>query len=675
MKKFRGLGGKIAAIVAVGTGLALNSAAHADAPAPVKGFADMSLEQLMDVPVTSVSKKTTKLGESPAAITVITQEDLRSLGITNLPDALRLVPGVEVAQINSHEWAVSARGFNDEFANKLLVLIDGRSVYGSGFGGVLWGVQNLVMEDVDRIEVIRGPGGSLWGANAVNGVINIITKDAAATQGGLVSAAGGTTEQPDVSARYGGGIGSEAMYRGYVKYDREDGMQTQAGAPVPDSARDIQTGARADWTPTHDDHLTLQGDYSVDRFTESQAMPSLVAPYEWYNFVENRDTGGNALGRWTHQFEENSSLAVQAYVDTYHQEEAGAFQAAQTVDFDAQHRFSFWDSNDVVWGLGYRHIDGSFGNSSFVSWDPDHYVEQLYSVFLQDEIAVLPERLSLTVGSKVEHNIYTGFETQPNLRIAFKPTHQQTVWAAVSRAVRTPSRSDLTDSVNVDVIPPSPYGPEEVVSAAGNFHLQAEELLSYELGYRVEIGPTAFEIAGFHNHYDRVILQQVLAPQFVFIPPYGPGYEQIESLNENSGVVDTHGAEVAANWNVSVHWHLSASYSWLDEHENIQDSYLTGSPSQQAQVRSTLILPWNAQLTASAFYVDGFQAPYGIGEESIPSYIRTDLGMTWRAGNGVEVGLWGKNLTENRHVEFTSYRTDLITAIPRSVLGRVTWTW
>jgi iron complex outermembrane receptor protein len=672
MKKYAATAARGVVIVAVGMSVALNAAAQSQDT----GFADMSLEQLMNVPVTSVSKKATKLGESPAAITVITQEDLRRLGITNLPDALRLVPGVEVAQINSQEWAVSARGFNNEFANKLLVLIDGRSVYGSGFGGVVWGVQNVVMEDVDRIEVIRGPGGALWGANAVNGVINIITKGAAATQGGLVSAAGGTTEQPDVAARYGGTIGANATYRAYLKYNREDNLETQAGGAVPDQTHDMQAGGRMDWTPTRDDHLTLQGDYYVDRFTESQVMPNLVPPYDWTDIVDDRNTGGNALARWTHQLEENSSLAIQAYVDTFHQEQAGAFQAAQTVDFDAQHRFSLWDRNDVVWGLGYRHIDGSFGNSPFVSWNPDHYIEQLYSVFVQDEISVVPDRLSVTVGSKVEHNIYTGFETQPSLRMAFKPTGRQTLWAAVSRAVRTPSRSDLTDLVNLAVVPPTATAPEELISSAGNFHLEAEELLAYELGYRVEIGPAiAVDMTAFHNHYDRIILQSLVTPQFIFIPPYGPGYVHILTLDQNAGVMETYGAELAAQWNVTTYWHLSASYSWLSQHENIDNPYLSGSPPQQAQVRSTVVLPWNAELTAAVFYVDSLQSPYGIGVESIPSYVRTDLGMTWRVANGIELGLWGKNLNDNRHIEFTSYKTDLITAIPRSVLGRVTWNW
>jgi iron complex outermembrane receptor protein len=659
-------------IAVVGMGVASSARAQSQD----KGFADMSLEELMDVPVTSVSKKTTKLAESPAAITVITQDDLHRLGITSLPDALRLVPGIEVQQINSQEWAVSARGFNDEFANKLLVLIDGRSIYGSGFGGVVWGVQNLVMEDVDRIEVIRGPGGALWGANAVNGVINIITKSAAETQGGLVSAVAGTTEQPDVSARYGGALGPNATYRAYLKYNRENNLQTVAGGPGLDESHDLQTGGRTDWTPTPDDRLTLQGDYYVDRFRESRVIPNLAPPYDSTDTVVDRNTGGNALGRWTHQFRENSSLAIQMYLDTVHQEQAGGFQAAQTVDLDAQHRFSLWDRNDVVWGLGYRRIDGNFGNSPFVSWNPDRYVEQLYNVFVQDEIAVVPERLSVTVGSKVEHNIYTGFEAEPSLRLAFKPAREQTLWAAVSRSVRTPSRSDLTGLGNIGVVPPTQSTPEELISSAGNLHLKAEELLAYELGYRFEIGPAvAVDVTAFHDHYDRIIIQTMQTPQFVFVPPYGPSYLRIETVNENTGVAESHGAELAAQWKVTAYLHISASYSWLHQREKIENPYLSGSPPQQVQIRSTVVLPWHAELSAAVFYVDGFASPYGITVESVPAYIRTDLGVTWHVANGVEVGLWGKNLTDNRHIEFTSYKTDLTTAIPRSVLGRVTWNW
>ncbi|MGA2248633.1 MAG: TonB-dependent receptor plug domain-containing protein, partial [Verrucomicrobiota bacterium] len=346
--------------------------------APSGRLADLSVEQLMNESVTSVAKRETKFNESAAAISVITQDDIRRFGITTIPDALRLVPGLDVAQINSHEWAVSARGFDNEFANKLLVLIDGRSVYDAGFGGVVWGVQDLVMEDIDRIEVIRGPGASLWGANAVNGVINIITKSAKETQGTLVSVTGGTFDQPTTTVRYGGQLATNLYYRAYGKFSNRDGLETAGGQDAPDQTLTAQGGGRLDWEPSDENKFTLQGDFYRDRFVENQDIASLSPPYLLnYNEV-NYDSGGNVLGRWTHDFSDTSSLTMQAYYDRSDLEEAGAAEIANTLDFDAQHRFALGTRNDITWGLGYRNVDGEFRSSDFVSWNRATEHDQLF---------------------------------------------------------------------------------------------------------------------------------------------------------------------------------------------------------------------------------------------------------------------------------------------------------
>jgi iron complex outermembrane receptor protein len=333
----------------------------ADTPASLSGHAEeLSLEQLISIQVTSVSKKETSLEQSPAAITVITAEDIRRLGITTIPDALRLVPGMDVAQINGHEWAVSARGFNNQFANKLLVLVDGRAVYTPTFGGVFWDVQDIPLEDLDRIEVIRGPGATLWGANAVNGVVNIITKSAKDTQGVLVSVTGGTIDQPATVIRYGGQLATNLYYRGYVKYFNRDSLVDSRGKNTPDNWDAIRTGARFDWEPTPANRLTLQGDYYRSSIHENEEVVSLSPPYSQSVNSTDHENGWNVLSRWTHDVSDNSQLSVQAYYDHYKEEYLSGTELHNTFDLDAQHRFALGARNDIVWGFGYRYTHLEF---------------------------------------------------------------------------------------------------------------------------------------------------------------------------------------------------------------------------------------------------------------------------------------------------------------------------
>ena len=641
---------------------------------PAGSLADLSVEELMNESVTSVARRETKFEESPAAISVITQDDIRRLGITTIPDALRLVPGLDVAQIDSHEWAVSARGFNNQFANKLLVLIDGRSVYGTGFGGVVWGVQDVVMEDVDRIEVIRGPGASLWGANAVNVVINIITRSAKDTQGTLISVEGGTVDQPMITVRNGGELATNLFYRVYGKFYNRDGMVTTTGQDAPDSAIEGQGGFRLDWEPSDENWLTLQGDLYRDRDEENQTLnlTTLPPPYsENYNDV-NYNSGGNVLGRWTHDFSDHSSLTVQAYFDRFKQEQSGAAEKADTADFDAQHRFSLGERNDITWGLGYREVVGNFRGSEFAGWNPPGAHDHLYSSFLQDEIAVLPEQLKLTLGSKLEHNDYTGFEVEPSARLAWTPTEHQTIWAAVSRAVHTPSWTDLHTYANLAVIPTTPYLTE--ISTLGNPHLESEVETAYELGYRIEVTKhVSFDVAGFYNDYDNLIAPTGQTGTFVIVPPPGSPYVQVDSVDENAGAGHTYGAEVSARWDVTDNWHLTANYSWLEFHLDFQTPYLQGGPENQAQLRSSLDLPRHFELNAAISFVDQYNAPYGLGQMLIPSYASVDVGLVWHATESLELGLWGQNLAQDRHLEFPSYKTTLLTEVPRTVAARITW--
>jgi iron complex outermembrane receptor protein len=622
--------------------------------------------------VTSVSKKETLLEDAPAAVTVVTQDDIRRFGIKSLPDALRLVPGMDVAQINSHEWAVSARGFTDEFANKMLVLVDGRSIYTSGFGGVIWGMQDVVMEDLDRIEVIRGPGGTLWGANAVNGVINVITKSAKDTQGGLISTSVGTEDQPSTTIRYGGVLATNLYYRVYLNYFNRDGLVEASGKDGPDPWSGIQGGFRMDWEPTEENKLTLQGDCFSHRAAENQSIPSVVPPFAQTSNVIDHDAGGNVLGRWTHDFSDNSALSVQAYYDRFLPEQIGVNYTSDTVDLDAQHRIAIGSRNDVVWGLGYLRISDKLEPSGYLSFTPAAQQEDIFSSFVQDEVTLVPDRFKVTLGSKFEHNDFTGFDIQPSARVLWTPTAHQTVWASVSRAVRTPSRSELDERVNFQVLPPTATIPPTLVSLFGNPGLESEELLAYELGYRVKpVKQCSLDVAGFYNDYDRLISGAAGAPQLVTGPPM---YVLVPTSNENAGTAKSYGVELSGRYDVTEYWHLAASWSWFEVHSALAAALSLGAaPEQQFQVRSALNLPGNLELNAAAYYVDQIQAAYGVGQLTIPSYVRLDIGLVWHATKTLEIGIWGQNLLDGRHAEFTSYKTPLITEIPRAVVGKITW--
>jgi iron complex outermembrane receptor protein len=450
-------------------------------------LAEMSIEQLGDVDVvslTSLFKKETKLEQAPAAAAIVTPDDIRRLGITSIPEALRLVPGMDVARIDSHEWAVSARGFDAQFANKLLILEDGRSIYGPAYGGVNWGMQDIMLEDLERIEVIRGPGASLWGANAVNGVVNILSKSSRDTQGLLVSATGGTEDQPGVAVRYGGQLATNLYYRVYGKYFNRDGLMTASGTDAMDDWNSMQGGTRMDWEPGDENKFTLQGSYYNDFVHDNETVAITAPPYVTSTNLQNHDFGGNVLGRWTHAFTESSTLTLQTYYDYFKQEQVGTSETRHTFDFDAQHRFQLGTRNDIMWGLGYRYTADEFPTTFpaafYLSWVPPEQRDQLFSAFAQDEITIVPDYFKITLGSKFEHDDYSGYQAEPSVRMLWTPTEKQTVWAAVSHAVRTPSRYETSAIVNYSVIPGFPLRLNRLL---GNPDVESEQLNAYELGY------------------------------------------------------------------------------------------------------------------------------------------------------------------------------------------------
>jgi iron complex outermembrane receptor protein len=412
------------------------------ASSKVHDLTELSIEDLMKIEITSVSKKAQKISDAAAAIFVITQEDIRRSGVTSIPEALRMAPGVEVARIDANKWAISARGFNSRFANKLLVLMDGRSVYSPLFSGVWWDVQDTMMEDIDRIEVIRGPGATLWGANAVNGVINIITKKAGDTLGGLVTAGGGTEEKGFGALRYGLKPAEDSDFRAYAKYFNRDRSVTSTGADAGDEWDAFRAGFRLDHETSARNNFTLQGDYYTGNAGTTYDVASITLPYLNTFQKKSESAGGNIIGRWNHTFENDSEFSLQAYYDRSDRKDLFAAGVVDTADVDLQYRFKWFGGQEFVLGTGYRFTRDNIANDNELrTADPASRSESLLSAFIQDDITLIDNRLHWVIGSKFEHNGYTGFEVQPNTRLIWTPSTTQSVWGAISRSVRTPSRA------------------------------------------------------------------------------------------------------------------------------------------------------------------------------------------------------------------------------------------
>jgi iron complex outermembrane recepter protein len=621
------------------------SAQTQEALPPPSVLKKMSVEELTDIEVTSVSKRPEKLSETASAIQVITPEDIRRSGATSLPEALRLASNLEVAQVDSRQWAISARGFNNTTANKLLVLIDGRTVYTPLFSGVFWDVQDTLLEDIERIEVISGPGATLWGANAVNGVINVTTRSAKDTQGLLLSGGGGTELRGFGGIRYGGTLSSNMHYRVYGKYFDRDSAVFPNGRDATNDWRMGQGGFRLDWDSSEADVLTLQGDIYNGRIAQPGTNGDIKVG------------GGNVIGRWSHTISENSDLKLQLYYDRTHRNIPGTFaDDLDTYDVDFQHRFPLGERNNIVWGLGYRLIEDDVGNTPALAFLPARLSRQWFSGFVQDEIALVKDRLYLTLGTKIEHNDYTGFEYQPSGRLAWKVTQRQTAWGAVSRAVRTPSRID-----NDFFAPGSP--PFALLQGGTNF--VSEELLAYELGYRIQPHQRlSLSVAAYYNDYDKLRSVERVDPTNAFPLVIGNGQKG-----------ESYGAELTADYRVTDWWQLRAGYTELQIHvrpksgstDTSRGSGESHDPSRQFSLRSSLDLPWHLEFDTAFRYVSH------IANQGVPSYEELDLRLAWRPTPKLEFSIVGQNLLHDHHPEFGALAARL--EIERSVYGKITYWW
>jgi iron complex outermembrane recepter protein len=640
---------------------ALTEAARADE----RNLADLTLAELMNEPVTSVSKKATRLSDSATAITVITADDLRRLGITSIPEALRLVPGFDVSRIDASHWAISARGFNFQYSNTLLVLIDGRSVYTPTFGGVYWDSQDVALEDLERIEVIRGPGATLWGVNAVNGVVNVITKPARDTQGLVLSAALGSEDRPTADARYGGTLGSDVHYRAYAKYFEREGLR-DGDAGLPDGWRSVRTGFRADWEVSADRLLTVQGDYYSVHSHSFQLVPTFTLPFTAIVKEDRPTEGFNLVGRWTRTLSERSHVTVQAYFDSY----ARFQQSRDTADVEIEHRFSAGERHDIVWGVGYRFTTDELHLGPALTSLPASRDTDLFTAFLQDDLALLPNRLRLTAGVKLEHNPFTGFETQPSVRTLWTPSTGHTLWASASRAVSTPSRFYNDSRFSVATFPAA-GGVLLEAALIPNENLPSQTLDAYEIGYRVEpVSSVYADLAAFYNIYDNLYGISTQAPEFAPTPVPHVVLPLLWSPNLDGR---SYGAELAVNYKPLDSWRLTGTYSWLHLRVRPDAASAGGSPAHQFGLRSYASLAPRFELNTALYYVSSIQSLKSPTETvHIDSYVRLDVGLVYQATRTLEVGAWGQNLLERRHAEVASQNTSSVSEVPRSALVRVT---
>ena len=641
---------------------------------PPPDLANESLEDLMNIKVTSVSKQEQKVSRTAAAIFVITSEDIRRSGATNIPDLLRMVPGVDVAQINANTWAVSIRGFNTRFSDKLLVMVDGRSVYTPTFGGVYWDVVDLPLEDIERIEVIRGPGGSVWGANAVNGVINIITKAAAETKGAMVVAGGGNTDEGFATLQYGGSLGAKTDFRVYTKYFNQDHNPGLSGPDGGDGWGVLRGGFRADVVFSSKDNLTIQGD--LYRGEAGQAEPylaSVTSPLELVAIGVNV-SGGFVQGIWNHTFSARSGTSLQVSYQQYKRNDL-ILENRGTVDIDFQNHFLWGERQNIIWGLDYRNSRTTTVGTLAASLNPADLTTQLFSSFIQDEFALIHDRLYLTVGTKLEHDYYNGFSLMPSGRVVWTPSDHQTLWAAVSRAARTPSAIDASVRYNFGGFIGA-GGTPTLISFIGNPNVKNEDLLAYEAGYRTMLSDrVSVDLAAYYNSYTN---QDTVEPTTPFIEDTpAPPHLDVPETYENLMYGETQGLEIFANWKVLDRWTLSPGYAFEQIHMHLepesQDTTSVSaaegsSPVHSAQLRSHVVLPRNLAWDTSLFFTDRIADPV------IPAYTRLDTGLTWQWKKGVVFSLVGQNLLKDRHLEYDDlYSSTATTLVKRSVYAKVTW--
>jgi len=654
------------------------SASDQPAPATLK---NLSLEELSQIDVTSPSKVPTPAFRTPVAIYVITGDDIRRSGVTTIPDALRLAPGVEVARIDGSKWSVGIRGFGTRLSRSVLVLIDGRTVYTPLFAGTYWEVQDTLLEDIDRIEVIRGPGGTIWGPNAVDGVINIISKSTKDTQGTFASVGGGNIEQGFANVRYGGSTAAGGLtYRVYAKaYTR--GPEFHFDNDNFDDWRGAQGGFRMDWQTGSRDSFTVQGDLYKQADGERVTLGTYTPPTE-STFDGNADlSGGNLLARWTRKLGGDDDFQLQAYYDRTNRYEPNFGENRDTFDVDSVVRMKVQSRQQFIYGLGARFSDGRFLEvGSGLVFYPANVLDYLLTGFFQDDITLVDRKLSLSAGSKVLRTNFTGFELEPSARLMWTPTDKHTFWASVTHAVRTPSQAEE------DFYLSSYLGPAGGLPLFARFNANPdfapEKLNGYELGYRTLLGKNVFiDLAGFWNHYHDLFSQDLAGPittesTLPFPEPAPPPFHiLIPAQFRNDLYGFTTGGEIGPEWRPTQFWRLRASYSYLNMNLSKAPGTALGgtpasvegaSPRHEIDAQSSFDLPKKLQLDLVYRYVSALPAV------SAPAYSTGDARIAWRFVSNLELSVAGRDLFQPYHVEYAADPGGPV-AIRRSVFASLAW--
>jgi iron complex outermembrane receptor protein len=643
---------------------------------PPQNLADKSLEDLMAIRVTSVSKKEQPLSRVPAAIRVISAEEIRRSGAANIPDLLRMVPGVDVAQIDASGWAISARGFSDQFSNKMLVMIDGRSVYDPLFAGTLWDVTSVPLEDIDRIEVIRGPGATMWGTNAVNGIINIITKSADQTQGALVTAGGGTVERAFATARYGGAAGRNGHYRLFGQYSGRGNSFDSARAGGLDNEGMSRAGFRGDWNLSAADKLMVEGEaYDGASHGLADLLTGSLLPLQELLSFKSHLEGGDVLGRWTHSLRSGAETMVQVSYNHSARDYQFIDLERGVLDLDFQYRFAIDDRNDILWGLGYRRVGDSTNSRANFSFSPPDQVLNTVNAFVQDEIEVMQDRLWLTLGVKLERNSYSGLQTEPGAKLSWASNPRNTLWASVSSADRVPSRADTESVIQLGTVG-FQGGLPLVARLYGSRGFHSENLVAYEVGYRAEpFKRFALDVSTFYNRYHNL---RSIEPGVPFLE-MGPATAQLivprVLSNRIHGAV--YGTELQADWKLARWWTVNSGYTWLkplfhrtlSSQDNTTVAFYEGKdPRNRFTVRSSMNLPRRFELDQSIYY----SGRLSLGP--VPAYTRYDVRIGWRASESVEFSVAGQNLLQARHMEFAGVG-DIYVPMPvkRGFYGKLVW--
>ncbi len=631
-------------------------------------LARVTLEDLMKVTVTSAARKSQRADDVPAAVYVITRDDIRRSGLTTLPELLRLAPGAQVARVNANKWAVSIRGFNDLYSNKLLVLVDGRSVYSRTFGGVFWDMQDLMIQDIDRIEVIRGPGGAVWGSNAVNGVINVITRSAMETVGLSANVSAGSFERERAGFRYGGKMGG-AAYRVFSQWSGYRDVRQSTSTPFDDGWHALTTGFRIDGSRGTDGVLA-QG-----HFTTNQTRPGWLALPNLEPGVTPTTDGishareASVLGRWTRTGIDGTMIQVQAYYTAAHRDEGIVDFSEHTSDVDAQYERRLGSRHGVMLGAGYRHVDLSAVSTPTIELGAGR--TKTFNTFLQDEIVVRND-LSLTLGSKLEHDTLGGWGLLPSARLMWVVSPNQRAWTAVSRTRRTPSFTDRDVRANFAVFPGP--GLPIVYGFKANPAYRSEKFTQAEMGYRILFGSTAsLDVTAFGGSYEGLAVTQPLAPTVDLTPP--PPHVFAGSTYLNLLNVRTSGAELNAHWTPAPPWQVEASYSLLDLSPHVDPAKLIApapendgnAPRHQWQLRGTTAIRPGVQASASVSRIARLRVL------DVPAYTRVDAALEYRLNTRLTAAVAAQNLLSGQHREFSSPRVFLASSLPRAVRIDLRW--